>query len=415
MRTSYLSTTFFVLLTITISTQVYAQNDVILSDNKPDKISPKEFLIPASPVFDLMGVTPSQVTRLADIKDFKVDWSFKSWKLNPNLALQAQPVWEFFYNRKNLSRYQQASDFMRRLASLDISMGTVQNEDDDRRIGFAGKINLYRQRDPLLARNFYDDIISKYAEEKQQLQLQCKELKQKLDSTTNILEKPSLRQQVQSAEEQLLSLNTREKEEIISRAKIYNAEHWNAASLDIAFGKIFTYQTDSSGSLKKLRLNRNTGAGVWINGGFGIGKKIFISGLVRSSFYEELLTFDLLDESTGDVLQQEAIAANTLFSFGLNFRYGGAAYSFFAEFVHERKGTKTPVEALNDVFIALPGKSIVQSTVNWDVVQPYSINIGGDWRISRNVIINYGIRCVMDNRFKTTTFIPVANIACMMR
>src|SRR5215216_2687222 len=86
-------------------------------DPKAGRVSPKEFSIPASPVFDLMGVTSSQVTRTSDIKDFKVDWSFKSWKLNPNLAIQSQPVWEMFYNRKDLSKYQQASGFGRMLAS----------------------------------------------------------------------------------------------------------------------------------------------------------------------------------------------------------------------------------------------------------------------------------------------------------
>src|SRR6187549_2355845 len=92
------------------------------------RLSPKEFSIPASPVFDLMGVTPSQINRTTDIKDFKVDWSFKSWRLNPNLAIQSQPVWELLYNRKDLSKYQAASRFMRRMASLDISVGTVQDE-----------------------------------------------------------------------------------------------------------------------------------------------------------------------------------------------------------------------------------------------------------------------------------------------
>jgi hypothetical protein len=403
------------LLLVTITTYTKAQNGVITSDNKPDKITPKEFVIPASPVFDLMGVTPSQVTRLADIKDFKVDWSFKSWKLNPNLALQAQPVYELFYNRKELKKYQEASGFMRRLASLDISLGTVQNEDNDRRIGFAGKLNVYRQKDPLLVKNFYNDIVTKYKEEKEQLQLQYRQLKQQLDTVSDILKKPGLRQQLTSTEEQLLSINSREKEEITSRAKIFNAENWNASSLDVAFGKIFTYETDSSGSLKKMRLNRNTAMGIWINGGFGIGKKMFISGLIRSSFYEELLQFQLQDETTGDVTQQEAVAANTLFTFGINFRYGNSAYTFFAELVHERKGLKTPVEALSDAFTSPGGKAVIQSTVNWDVVQPYALNIGGDWRISRNVIINYGVRCIMDKNFKTTTFIPVANIACMMR
>src|SRR3982751_1123457 len=100
---------------------VHSQND-----NAAGRLSPKEFSIPASPVFDVMGVTPSQINRTSDIKDFKVDWSFKSWRLNPNLAIESQPIWELFYNRKDLSKYQEASGFMRQLASTDLSIGSVQ-------------------------------------------------------------------------------------------------------------------------------------------------------------------------------------------------------------------------------------------------------------------------------------------------
>ena len=381
----------------------------------PEKITPKEFTIPASPVFDLMGVTPSQVTRLADIKDFKVDWSFKSWKLNPNLALQAQPVYELFYNRKELKKYQRASAFMRRLSSLDVSLGTVQTEENDRRIGFAAKLNAYRQKDPLLAKELYNDIVARYADEKLQLTEQERNIKRSLDTTTNILEKPNLRAQLLQTQEQLFSINTREKAEISARAAIYNAENWNASSVDIAFGKIFTYRTDSAGSLKKLRLNRNTALGAWVNAGFGLGKKLFFSGLVRTSFYEEELNFDMKDNVTDEVTQNSAVARNTLFTFGFNMRYGSAAYTFFAEFIHERKGFKTAVAALKDAFTQPAGSTIITSTVKWDIVQPYSVNIGGDWRVSRNVILNYGVRCVMNKQFKTTTVIPVASIACMMR
>ncbi|MES1224580.1 MAG: hypothetical protein ABUT20_54305, partial [Bacteroidota bacterium] len=119
------------------------------------KLSPRELTIPTSPLFDLMGVAPSQVARTADIKDFKVDWSFKNWRLNPNLAIQAQPVWELFYNRKKLDKYQAASSFQRMMASLDVSLGTVQNELSDRRIGGAVKMNLYKQKDPLLIKGLY--------------------------------------------------------------------------------------------------------------------------------------------------------------------------------------------------------------------------------------------------------------------
>src|SRR3954471_12736630 len=108
------------------------------------RVSPKELTIPAAPVFDLMGVTPSQINRTSDIKDFKVDWSFKSWRLNPNLAIESQPFWELLYNRKDLSKYQQASGFMHRLASVDLSVGSVQDENNDRRIGYAVKLNIFK-------------------------------------------------------------------------------------------------------------------------------------------------------------------------------------------------------------------------------------------------------------------------------
>src|SRR6476659_5144775 len=96
-----------------LSAVLFYESDAQDNDPKASRISPKELTIPASPVFDLMGVTPSQVNRTTDIKDFKVDWSFKSWKLNPNLAIQSQPIWELFYNRKDLSKYQSASRFIR--------------------------------------------------------------------------------------------------------------------------------------------------------------------------------------------------------------------------------------------------------------------------------------------------------------
>lgn len=383
--------------------------------NKAGRLSPKEFSIPPSPVFDLMGVTPSQINRTSDIKDFKVDWSFKDWKLNPNLAIQSQPVWELFYNRKNLDRYQQASALMRKLASIDVSVGTVQNEESDRRIGFAVKMNIIRQKDPLMATELYEDIGSRFTDEKTQLLQQLKELEIKLDSTKNILEKPELRNQITATRETLLSLNARRNEEINSRAAIFVTEHWNAASLDIAFGRVYTYQTDSAGSLRKLRLNRNTGMGLWLNGGFPLGKKIMVSGLARITQYDEQIDFLLRDRNTLEETNETAVAENNIYSLGINLRYGSPVYSFFAEFLHERKSTRSAVTALQKTFEEPADMEIVSSSVNWTVLHPNSLTIGGDWRIGKNLMINYGMRWVFDNKGKTQAFIPVAGISCMMR
>ena len=388
-----------------------AQEDVA----KAGRVTPKELTIPPSPVFDMMGVTSSQINRTSDIKDFKVDWSFKSWRLNPNLAIQSQPVWELLYNRKDLSKYQSASRLMRRFASLDISIGTVQDENNDRRIGFAAKMNLFRQKDPLMASELYAGISEKYKTEREDLEAQLSALRLKLDTTKDILSKPALRSQILSTNEQLMTLNSRRNDEINSRAKVFVNENWNASSLDVAFGRVYSYKTDSAGSLTSLRLNRNTGYGGWLNANIGMGKKFLLSALFRTTWYQEQLDFLIRNQSTNELVSQKAIADNTLYTMGVNLRYGSYIYTFFIEFLYEQKGLKTPIEALNEAFNAPKDFQVVGSTVKWDVVHPNTLSFGGDWRISRSVILNYGMRCVFDKDWKFTTFTPVATVSCMMR
>jgi O6-methylguanine-DNA--protein-cysteine methyltransferase len=380
-----------------------------------EKLTPKEFAIPTSPLFDLMGVAPSQIARTASIKDFKVDWSFKNWRINPNLAIQAQPVWELFYNKKDLAKYQSASRFQRMLASLDVSIGTVQADQTDRRIGGAFKLNLYNQKDPLLIKDAYKDIQQTFEEELAQLKQKEKDLLKQLDSLSKPSELLKTRDELRQNDLQLASYFSRKKAAIQEKAAQFVANNWNAAFVDIAYGKIFTYGTDSAGSLKKLKLNRSTGNGFWLNFGMGVGKRGLISGLIRSTFYEEEVTFNLLDAVTNEETSETTIASNNLFSFGMNFRYGGPVYNFFAEVIYEGKKIRTPVDAVNESFSAPNGKTIVTSSVKWDVVNPYTVNFGGDWRISRNVVLNYGMRLLLDKNYKTVSFTPIANISCMMR
>ncbi|HVS97486.1 MAG TPA: hypothetical protein VHE54_13425, partial [Puia sp.] len=190
---------FFLCLALGLAYSGRAQTNAA-DEATAGRISPRELSIPASPVFDLMGVTPAQVTRTSDIKDFKVDWSFKSWRLNPNLALQSQPVWELFYNRGDLGKYQRASPFMHRLSSVDVSIGSVQDENNDRRIGFAVKLNLLRSKDPLLDRHLYADIAPKYKAQREEAEKQLRDLRRKLDTTSDILQKPEIRTGIQAAE-----------------------------------------------------------------------------------------------------------------------------------------------------------------------------------------------------------------------
>jgi hypothetical protein len=378
------------------------------------RVSPKELTIPASPIFDLMGATPSQINRTSDIKDFKVDWSLR-YGINPNLAIESQPFWELLYNRKDLNKYQNASGFMRKLASVDLSLGTIQDESSYRRIGGAVKINLYREKDPLMAKDLYEDISLKYKNEKAELEQQLKDTKARLDTTTNILEKPELRTQIKSIEEQLNTQNSRRMGEINQRAKIFVDEYWNASSLDVAVGRMYTFKSDSVGTFGMARRNRSTGWGAWMNGNLGIGRKFLITGLFRTLWYDEQIDFVLKDMSTGNESAAKTIAKNNLFSLGLNIRYGGSVYSFFMECLYEYKKLNTPIDAVNAAY-KIPGNvQIIGSSLKWDEVNPNTLTIGGDWRMSRSVIINYGMRCVFDSNWKFRTFVPVATISCMMR
>jgi hypothetical protein len=390
--------------------QIKLDNEAI-----PERLTPKEFTIPVSPLFDLLGAAPAQVAKTADIKDFKVDWSFRNWRINPNLAIQAQPLWEIFYNRKKIDKYQQANRFQRMMASLDVSVGTLQGEGETRRIGGAVKINLYRQKDPLLVKGVYDEVQNAFDEELVLLKEKEKELLASLDTLLKPSEIKTVREAIRENDGKLTSYYGRRNTAIQEKAATFISDNWNSAYIDAAFGKVYTYSTDSAGTLKKLSLNRNTGNGGWINFGFGLGKRSLISGLLRTTFYEEEISFFIKDKITGEEINETAIAGNNLISLGINYRYGGPLYNFFAEVLWEGKKSRTPFGALQSVFEAPDGKEIVVSTVKWDTVNPYTINLGGDWRISRNVILNYGIRWVMDEKFKTISFTPIASISCMMR
>jgi len=399
------------------SSGLRAQTQAQSQDQNPDntRFSPREFSIPPSPVFDLMSITPSQVNKISDIKDFKVDWSFKTWRLNPNLALQAQPIWEIMYNRKSISKYYRASQLMRRLASLDVSLGTIVNEDNDRRLGYAVKMNLFRQRDPLMQQEVYEGIDERYEQEERDLTAKVKELNHQIDTSNSVLERAAIRSQLRQAEEQLLGLAMRRRTEVSARARAYTEENWNAGYLDIAYGRVNTYQVDSAGRLKSLRLNRNSGWAVWLNGGMGIGRRLFIAGLIRNSWYEEQLDFQIRNLTTGGMVVQKAVTQNSLLSTGLSLRYGGPIYNFFLEFFYERKRLNTADEALKEAFTNPAGFEVVGTSVKWLAVSPNNITFGGDWRINRNVAINYGIRSLFDENWKFASMQPVVTVSCMMR
>ena len=85
-----------------------------------DLVRKSEFTIPSAPAFSLLGATPEMVTRPGTVQDFKVDWRIKNYNLAPDLALEMQPFWAFYYDRKGLDEYRKATPFMKTLSTLKL-------------------------------------------------------------------------------------------------------------------------------------------------------------------------------------------------------------------------------------------------------------------------------------------------------
>lgn len=341
-----------------------------------------EFSIPTSPAFDLLAVNPSQISRPNNIRDFKVDWSFRSWRLKPNIAIQTQPVWEIAYNRPNLKRYRKASPFMKTLSTLDVSAGTIEDDAQNRRASMAVKINLFRQHDPLQDMKLFVGIDTVYNKRAEAQQAELNRLKnQRRQPDISLQQKSALTLKMDSLR-QVIDIDARaQKERIQAVAGTYVATYWNAAHLDVAWGKVFSYQ---NASLDSLSL-RGKAQAFWVNGSVGVGKKVLLTGVVKYLVQENI-------DST--------ITQGNILTGGVGVRYGSPKFNFFTEFLYSNANAPLGLEA--------PGLNLVQ-------VERLSMTYGGDWRINHNVLLSYGVRVDYAARFKFKNILPVAGVSCMMR
>ncbi|MCF8238276.1 MAG: hypothetical protein K9I85_08990 [Saprospiraceae bacterium] len=341
-----------------------------------------EFAIPVSPAFDMLGINPNQVARPANIRDVKVDWSFRSWRLKPNLALQAQPVWEIMYNRPNLSKYRKANKWMQTLSTLDISAGTIEDDDLTRRLSVAAKLNIYRERDPLLVESAFSDIETQYEKDREAIQEKIDEIKRFKRSNRTHESRDSLSDVIDGLKNEIDALDRNQKQQIQDVAKHRVQKYWNTSYVDVAFGKIYSYKNDSLSNLKL----RGEGYAFWVNGCMGIGRKVLLSGVVKYT----ALNADI----------EESQTMQGIFSMGVAFRYGSPRFNFFAETFYSSSNS--------DIVFDKASSALSQIT-------NFSASYGGDWRISRNVLLSYGVRTNYDDSLTFRNLIPVASVSCLMR
>ncbi len=339
-----------------------------------EEIKATEFSVPVSPAFALMGADPALVSMPGVVRDFKVDWSFRSYRLSPNISVEAQPIWQFAYDRPDLTAYRKAGSFMRHLSTLNVSLGTIQL-DTVRIVAYAFKINLYRSRDPLMDSSYMSQGMMEVLSQENALKQQMDELKKGVDTIADTYQRIMTENQILNLETQLINMRTSTRARVKELRELYLRSYWNSACVDLAFGQTYSYINES---LDSLELSRR-GYGVWITGGIGAGKKVFISGLARYQKISEI--------TNGE-------------QYGINFRYGSNKFRFFCEAMYEKTETTIQNELLEKT-----------RQINEGFIFAY----GGDLKLNNNVVLGFSLRTVYNNDLKFVNLIPVANIGCLMR
>ena len=373
------------LFTITLF-NLSAQND----NYGMPKLNP--MAIPSSPAFSLLGVNPEIVTRPSDVKEFKVDWRIKNYKLAPDLALEAQPLWWLYFRTKSPSEYTRMNPIARVLSTTSISLATAKI-DNANHLSYAAKINVYKENDPYLNSAMINA-------KEQEINVLSYPINKAIDSLKLKRSKALFQDTVDMIDNEIKSL-TFEKE-IIRRTKMeeFQAEsaefihqNWNMDMVDVAFGRVFKYD---NAALDSLNFDR-AGYGIWINGAKGIGRNGLLSGIIRYN----------------------RIGQNNNYMLGASYRYGSQKYNFFAEFVLHR--TSNNVENGFDEEEQFASLRSADLGTGWykfedggEPINYMTMAYGGDFRLNRSILLNFALRTDLTGKLSFKRFLPIANIVCLM-
>lgn len=336
-----------------------------------------EFAIPVSPALSLLNADPSMVGMPSVVRDFKVDWSFKTYRLTPNLCLEASPVWSFLYDRpqNSYAAYQRAGWLMRRLSSTNLSIGTIA-QDTIRELAWAVKVNLFSQKDFYATKAVFDLGNQDIRPMRDTIAAQLQRMMDSPDTAQSDGGKFERAYKIFNLNQQLESMDMQIRDRSNFLRGIFMRRFWNSASLDLAFGKTFQYQGSRIDSLQL----KQQGFGLWLTGGFGLGDNWFLSGMVKNVMFSE-----------------------KEFSFfrGLNLRYGNVKFNFFGEVVLQNdQRRKTNFET---------GERTLKNDAQ------VQIGYGGSFRIGTNLLLSFGLRTNYDRDLRFRTLLPVANLSCLMR
>lgn len=360
------------------------------------EIKNTEISIPSSPAFALLGVNPEFVMRPSDLKSFKVDWRIKNYNLAPDLAIQAQPLWHFYFNKRPFDEYAKATQLIKKLSTLSVSAGTAKI-DNVNHAAYSFKINLFKKNDIVSDVKFLDQIRRMYKDKLDSFNKQNDSLVLLRYKTTNPKRKEEIEDELEllRSEEDVIHVSAREKYQ--SLVDQYNASHWNNSMIDLAFGSVYTYDNTGKDSFKIQR----AGYAIWLNGCLKAGNNGLLSGIVR---YTKI----------GDSSNKQV---------GMSYRYGSFKYNFYVELVYENLGNyfnpneDVPFdndEYFEDKFIEDLGSGWLDFN-NSSTRNQYTISYGGDFKLNKNILLNFALRTQFSEKIEFTKLLPVANVICLMK
>ncbi|MBK8677719.1 MAG: hypothetical protein IPN25_03170 [Sphingobacteriales bacterium] len=351
-----------------------------------DEVVPKSLSIPPTPAFALLGITPSEVIKPGTVRDFKVDWSLKSYRLAPNLALEAQPLWLLY--RYNLDRYSKASWIEKSLSTLSVSAGTNVNTFTNKitksdslvyQLAYALKLNLFHEKNKLVEKVYVDSLMMAYKDARKNYKLKEREVAKQLKKTRDKKKIFELETELAYAKREMKETRKSISDEYLSHADDYSKRRWNASMLEVAGGQVFSYQRETVDSLNLKR----AGYGVWLNGGYGVGNNWYFTGMLKYAAFPKTDTLIVSLQPVKDILA------------GINIRYGSLKYNFFMEWSMDTK--------------------LFDPDLEIDGLRRNSLSFGGDLKVSPIVLLSYGIRTDFNKKLQFKNFIPIANVTCLMR
>lgn len=340
------------------------------------------FVIPSAPSFSLLGVTPEQVMRPGSIRDFKVDWRIKNYDLAPDLALEVQPIWLLAFHGKPIERYQQAPTWVQRLTSLSLS-GATARIDGINHMAYSVKLNLYSQYDALADPELIQALKAETQDQLDTLASRVISLRSKLDTLQVAELRRDWKDSLQAMRYEMKLIHLDHNQLLQAARADYLARRWNSSAVDIAAGRIYTYDNTRLDSLSL----RNAGWGLWLNAAAGISRHSLVSGIARLTHTNQ--QFDTF--------------------LGASYRYGSGRFNFFVEctwgdrLIDPNQGFEGEI---GTAFVPLEQGQHVRF---------WQIAYGGDFKLSQGILLNFGIRTRFDQQWQFQKLLPSANLICLMR